>query len=849
MKSIDASPKKLAAGSLFRGYQPLDGVYDEMFTPEGGLRGQWQEFADLVDVLGPRELSRRWEQASRIIHEDGVTYNVHGDQGRARRWELDALPLLMRSSEWTALSAGLAQRAKLLNAILADIYGPQHMLSEGLLPAELVFGDPKFLRPCHGWPVPGDRYLHLYAAHLARSPSGIWWVVADRTQTPVGAGYAVENRIVVSRMIPHVFHHCRVQRLAGFFIALRETLGNSSAPHRGNSHTVLLSPGPSSPTYFEDAYLARYLGYTLVEGEDLTVRDNRVFLKTLGGLNDVDVVLRRVRDRDCDPLEFNGQPRLGVAGLTHAARRGNVVLANALGSALLEMPALMAFLPALAKRLLGEDLLLPSVQTWWCGHHDSLAYVLAHLDRLVIRPASPDPAIKPIPGASLSRAEKEQLAARIKATPSRFVAQELIVRSTAPVWTDGTLRPCHIALRTFVVASGDSYQVMPGALAHVSESSETPGESMFVGHGSKDVWILADAPVAPVTLLQPPGTPIAPRRSGNDLPSRVADNLFWLGRHLERAEGAARLLRSIFSRMISESTPATLPELTALFRALTWQWSDPAGMYEVKAGESVTELQVLSFLYDAQHPGSLRTILAALAQVASVVRDRISLDSWRILARLEDDFHPGYPLGVVSLSDVVSMLNQMILNLSAFSGVAIENMTRGPGWQFLDLGRRIERALGMVSLLRSTLYVPTANEHTVLEALLEIADSSMTYRNRYATNLQVVPSVDLLMIDETNPRSVGFQLAALAEHVKRVPRQQADPLLTSEQRLVISMLSSIQLADVHALGEIDASGTRKQLDDLLDRLATQLRELASTISHKYLVHAGPSHQMTEIHPG
>ena len=341
--------------------------------------------------------------------------------------------------------------------------------------------------------------------------------------------------------------------------------------------------------------------------------------------------------------------------------------------------ATRSFLPGLARRLLDEELQLPSVQTWWCGQPDSLAFVLAHLDRLVIRPAVPDPRIKPILAGSLSNAEKKQLADRVRATPHRFVAQELIARSTAPVWADGALRHGHIALRTFVVASGDSYQVMPGALAHVSNSGETPGESMFVGHGSKDVWVLADGPVAPVTLLQPPGTPMAPRRSGNDLPSRVADNLFWLGRHVERAEWAARLLRSILGRMISESASNTLEELTVLFRALTWQWPDASGLYGVKPGESVTESQVLSFLYDPLHPGSLHTILAALGQAASIVRDRISLDSWRILRRLDDDFHPGYPLGVVALADVLSMLNQMILNLSAFSGVAMENMTRGSG--------------------------------------------------------------------------------------------------------------------------------------------------------------------------
>jgi uncharacterized circularly permuted ATP-grasp superfamily protein/uncharacterized alpha-E superfamily protein len=836
-----------ACQSLFASYRGLSGAYDEMIAPDGAMRQTWLDFAELLDALGSQELNRRWQQARRLLHEDGVTYNVHDEAGRDSRWELDAVPLLVSAEEWRVLARGLEQRARLLDAILVDLYGPGRLLSEGLLPAELIFSDPNFLRPCHGWSPAGGRYLHLCATHLARSPDGSWWAVADRTQAPIGPGYAVENRIVISRMIPHVFHHCRVERLAGFFITLRETL-RSIAPRQVESpHAVLFSPGPSSPTYFEDAYLARYLGYTLVEAEDLTVRDNRVFLKTLGGLIDVDLVLRRVRDRDCDPLELESDSRFGVAGLVHAARRGNVVLANALGSGLLEMPALLAFLPALCRRLLDEDLLLPSVRTWWCGDPQSLSYVLAHFERLVVRPALADGGARPIPCASLSAEQRGQLAEKIKASPSRFVAQELIARSSAPVWGGADLGSKHIALRAFTVARDDAYQAMPGALAHVSTTSAAPGESMFVGHGSKDVWVQAEGPVASVSLLPPPGAPMEPRRSGNDLPSRVADNLFWLGRQVERAEGAARLLRALLSRLVSESGPGAMHELGVLYRAATWLW--PRETWSAAIEEPVSEPRVLLLIYDRQHPGSLRSLLSELRRVALTVRDRISLDSWRIVSRIEDDFHPGYPLGVVSTAEVLAMLNQMILSLSAFSGVVMENMTRGPGWQFLELGRRIERALTTIALLRSTLFVPALSEHAVLEALLEIADSSMTYRNRYATNLQLVPLIDLLVTDETNPRSIAFQLSAVSEHVDRLPRQQPDALPTHEQRLAISLLSNIRLVELNRLVDVGESGTRWELENLLEKSARQLCELADVISHKYLVHAGPTYQMSVIHRG
>ncbi len=847
MTSLSAAPGRTAGDKLLAGYTPPPGVYDELLDASGHMRPQWTEFFQLLDALGRNELERRWQQSRRVIHENGLTYNVHGDpHGRDRRWELDPLPLVMRHDEWALLSTGLAQRARLLNAILSDLYGPQHLLREGLLPPEILFANPQFLRPCHGMRVPDDCHLHLYAAHLARSPAGSWWVVADRTQAAVGPGYAVENRIVISRMVPHIFHHCQVERLASFFIELRNRLGSLAARHKASPHVVLLSPGPSTPTYFEDAYLSRYLGYPLVEGEDLTVRDNRVFLKTLGGLVAVDALLRRVMDQDCDPLELNGHSAVGIPGLVHATRAGRVVVANALGSGLVEAPALMAFLPRICERLLGEPLAIPSVGTWWCGDDDARRYVLDNLERLVVGPAVPTDRRKPVHAASLDAAERAKLAQQIVATPSRFVAQELVVRSTAPVWSDASVKPGHIALRAFLVAGQGGYRVMPGALAHVSASPAQLGESLFVGHGSKDVWVLAAGPVAPVSLLQPPGALVEPRRSGNDLPSRVADHLFWLGRHIERAEGAARLLRSIVTRLTSEAAPGSLAELNVLYRALCGPLSAPADNNAGPGTVATMDLLLMEFLYDEHQPGSMQSILAALARVAKVVRDRVSLDTWRILKRIEDDFRPPLGRGAVASSDILTMLNQAIYNISAFSGMATENMTRGPGWQFLELGRRIERALATISLLRGTLALSTTGEHAVLDALLEIADSSMTYRNRYATNLQLAPLLDLLLTDETNPRAIAFQLAALAHHVERLPRTAGEPLLSDEQRLVLSVVSAVRLANAHKLAEPDESGRRLKLDALLDEASVKLCELANAISHKYLVHAGPAHQLAEV---
>ena len=751
--STQQAESSLSTSSLFENYRKSPVAYDEIVAADGSIRPHWQKFATALDQLGAAELGRRWEQGRRLIHENGVTYNVHGDpQGMDRPWELDAMPLLIAADEWRHIASSLVQRARLLNQILGDLYGPQRSLTQGNLPPELVFGHPGFLRPCHGHRVPHDCHLQIYAADLARSPDGSWWVLADRTQAPLGVGYALENRVVISRMFPNIFHDCQVHRLAVFFRTLRDTLRSLAPRNRDNPRIVLLTPGPKRETYFEDAYLARYLGYTLVEGGDLAVRDDRVFLKTLGGLLPVDVILRRVNDEFCDPLELRGDSPFGVPGLVQAARKGNVAIANSLGSGLLETPAIMAFLPALCEKLLGEKLKMPSVATWWCGHPEALKYVIEHLDRLVIKPAFPRRGVQPVFGEQLSTRERAHLAARLKARPRDFIGQEQVIRSTTPVWSNGRLQPWHVALRAYVVSAGNSYVVMHGALTRTSASLDPLDVSLAAGEGSKDAWVLSDGPVSLVSLLNPAGQPMELRRSGNELPSRVADNLYWLGRHVERTEGSVRLLRTLLSRLTSESEPGALSELPVLLQTMVdhgpFTPELTSGTIEECVHRFVDELQ--GFLYNREQPGSLRSQLSSIHHLASMVRDRISIDSWRILNRLDQEFSVPSRRHNVQLSDVLEILNHMVINLAAFSGLGTESMTRGPGWRFLDMGRRLERGLYMLRLLRSTLVNTTVQEVPLLEALLEVADSSITYRSRYMATLQLAPVIDLLLTDESN---------------------------------------------------------------------------------------------------
>jgi uncharacterized circularly permuted ATP-grasp superfamily protein/uncharacterized alpha-E superfamily protein len=847
-------------------------AWDELIGGDGLPRPHWRQLVDLLASWQPEELSRRWEQARRQIHDNGVTYNVHEDRTDEQRpWVLDPIPLVVAADDWARLEVGLNQRARVLDALLADLYGPQQLLREGILPPELVLAHPGFLRPCHGMTLPGGRWLHLYAAIVARDPLGRWLVLGDRTGVPHGLGYALENRLVVSRMLPSVFQECRVERLAPFFMSLRSML-RTLAPNRDQPRIALQSPGPSAATYFEDAYLARYLGYPLVEGGDLAARDGRVSLKTLGGLVPMDVLLRRVPDRECDPLELDGGALAGTPGLVNAVREGRLAMASALGASLAESPALQEFLPAVSRRLLGEDLLLESPRSWWCGRPENLARVLASLETMVIEPAAPGRGVKRIVPAALDMAARERLAERIAARPADWVGRAIAVRSLAPCWNGSAIVPGSVALRCFAVASPEGYASMRGGLARVAYGGSPPlaEDSISAGQGSKDIWVLAVGPVQQVSLLPPRGQPLRLRRSGNDLPSRVADHLFWLGRHVERAESMSRLLRTVASRVTGEGN---LESAAAVARLLGSTCDPPGPRAEwlesgraATPGEMADEIRSLAF--DDARPASLAASLAAMWRMASVVRDRISIDSWRILARIHRGTlrSAGRPsgraaegarrrsvlLGVAQVGDLLPVFDSLILDLSAFAGLGNESMTRGPGWLFLDMGRRVERAWQAITLHRETLVTAPitpvgddgpsgsaddATSQRLHDMLLEIADSAMTYRNRYLGAFDAGAIIDLLVIDQTNPRSLAFQLAALADHVERLPRDASSPVLSGEQRAVMAATNLVRLADVTTLAAVDAAGNRPALATLFARIDSHMRAFTESLAHTYLVHS------------
>jgi uncharacterized circularly permuted ATP-grasp superfamily protein/uncharacterized alpha-E superfamily protein len=841
----DASfAKKPELEKLLADYKLSKGLFDEALGKNGVLRPHYAKLVGALDEFSAADLQRRADTCNRLIHEQGITYNVYGDpRGMERPWQLDPIPMVIAPDEWKTLETGLIQRATLLNKILADCYGAQELIRTRWLSPALVFGQPDFLRPCHNIRAPKDTFLHFYAADLARSPDGRWWVVSDRTQIPTGAGYALANRLVTSRILPEPFRDNNVHRLAGFFREAQNTLAQLAPRPAETARVVMLTPGPHNETYFEQAYLARYLGYMLVEGQDLTVRDNHVWLKTLSGLERVDVILRRVDDDFCDPLELRNDSMLGVPGLVEALRAGNVTVANGLGSGLVQSPAFMSFLPGLCRHLLSEELKLPSVATWWCGQKVAREHVLKNLERFVMKPAFRSYAQTLDVEKSLTAPERDELKRRIEFDPDLFVAQERVEFSTAPSWDNGALVARPVGLRVYLVASGDGYRVMPGGLTRVLPDSSSNFISLQLGGSSKDTWIGSETPVEEVTLLHSTNQNVELRRTGNNLPSRLADNFFWLGRYSERADATARLLRSALLRFNPERTGSALPLLAPLLTTLETQgqlpgiWNHP----ELRQNSEAFEAELLAAIFDSTRPGSLQQIVDHLQMLAMFVRDRTSNDMWRVLSQLNERLAAVPVTGAVMLAgDAVGVLNQTLLGLAAFHGLARENMTRAQAWRFLDMGLRIERAVYLCTLLDATLRSPEAENPSVLEAVLDVADSSITYRSRYNL-LPHLPAVfDLVLLDDKNPRSVLFQIEQLTQHFERLPLEREAARPDSGKNILQECLARLVKIDTRELAGLKENFHASEVGKAIQQTLRDLPKLSDAIAAAYFAHSAIS---------
>jgi len=821
---------------LIANYRPAHGRWDEMMGADGQVRPHWQPILQYFAALGSEERARAQQSARRLIRENGVTFNVYDDEGgEARPWDLDLLPLLVTSRDWEQLSRGLIQRMRLAEAVLGDFYGPQRLLAEGRLPPHLLFGDPHYLRPVQGLTPPGGVRLHFMAFDVARDSAGRWIVLSERADAASGAGYALENRIVVGQVLSGLFRDSGVERLAGFFQRQRQALYGLAPASEPDA--VVLTPGPMNEAYFEHSFLARYLGMTLVEGDDLVARDGAVFMRTVPGLQRVHVIFRRVRSDWADPLEFRSESLLGVPGLVEVARQGGIVMANALGAGLVGSPGLTAFEPTLAKTLLGEELILPGEDTYWLGTADAAGAALAEIDQLVFLSAFDG---RPLfskgstarRGRELSRTERGRLARHLERRGYTMTAQRVTPLGTAPVLQDGQLAPRAIVMRAFVAWTPNGYIVMPGALTRVAPGDDTHTLNGDRGSASKDTWVLAAGQVEQTSLLHPRGEPVEITRSGAEGPSRAMDNLFWLGRNAERAESLARVLRAVATRLTDYGDHKPTGSAAYLLHRLLM----PEAVVTQTLDLDLLIVELHSLVVDrGRHEGLPRT-LQHVRRTAWAVRDRLSVDTWHVVLAFATA--EGLPAlrGAPDAAETKAYLDGLIRHAAALAGLAAESMTRGRNWVFLELGRRIERALQMVRLLHDTLVAPPEDEHSLLQLLLEIADSSMTYRYRYLDHLQPAAVIDLLLLDESNPRAVAFQLARLEEAAIALPRLTEVQQRLRDLRLVRRLLARLGSCEAEELAALDAEGQRSRLEAVLQEIEEVLPELSNVVEESYFRH-------------
>ena len=809
----DRSSARDDVGALLAGYRPLPGIFDEMVDRHGRVRAHWQPLVATLAALGGDEIGRRFAAADRHLHDSGVFYRVYEDAAGAERpWPLSHVPLLIAASEWQALEAGLIERAELLEAVLADAYGPARLVREGRLPAAVVAGNPEFLRPLVGVAPRGGAHLRFCAVDVGRSPDGDWWVLGDRTQAPSGAGYALENRLALSRAMPDLYRELKVQRLAPFFQAVQASL--SALNRQEDSRICVLTPGPMNETYFEHAYLARYLGFLLVEGEDLAVRDDGVFIRTVSGLKRTEVLVRRLDADFADPLELNARSRLGVPGLVQAVRDGTVVIANALGSGVVEARAMLSFLPALAPAVLGRDLALPNVATWWLGQAQARDDIISHLDQMVIASAflGELPGYgerREVLGAALDPAERAQVVDRIAHRGVDFVAKEAVTLSTTPVWRGGRLQPRPFTLRLFLARGNDGWRVMPGGFVRVADDVDARAVSLQRGGSTADAWVLSDKPVAETTLLPAPDR-ISISRATGALPSRAAANLFWVARYVERAEATLRLVRALVNRA-SDSDGATARVL-AHIAALLGVWEAvPTELPNVKP-----VLVAAAALQRHDLPGALPYLVGAAQSAASVIRDRFSPDAWLALTDLSELINAPIDQPPTE-SAIFERINGVLRIIASFSGLAQENMSQLAGWRFLELGRRIERAIATCRFVRRFAFDGLDG---ALDVLLELVDSQITYRLRYVMVAAPVPVIDLVVLDPNNPRSLAYQLARIATHLAALPQRGDDGRLSPPEQIATALATRFRTAEAAALDVATFLGAEDTLMRLADVIAS-----------------------------
>jgi uncharacterized circularly permuted ATP-grasp superfamily protein/uncharacterized alpha-E superfamily protein len=844
-------PTPAAPAFTFAAQEVADPCWDELREPSGQMRPLWQRFIDATPALrdgAAATFARHRAAIAQQIRADGVTHNVveQAVPGVATRaWSLEALPLVVDTADWAQIDSGVIQRAQLLSRMLADVYGPQRLLHDALLPPALVFRHSGYLRPVHGLTPAGGMHLHIAAFDVARGVDGRWWVVSQRTQSPSGLGYVLHNRLIVSRLYPEAFRELRVQHIASSYRRLLDTVQQQAADiaaRLGDGHLpriALLTPGRYSETYFEHAYLARYLGLSLVEGADLTARGDRLFLRTVEGLEPVHGVIRRLDDDYCDPLELRPDSALGVAGLVQVARAGNVVMANALGSGFLESSAVQGFLPAISRALLGEELALPSLPTWWCGEDAAWQAVRGELPGRVLRAAFPghrDGALR------MAQPDVVSLQARIEADPDAFTVQGHIAPSRAALpLADGTLAARPAMLRVYAIAdTAERWYVLPGALTRVATSAPL-SVSMQQGGTSLDTWVVAAGTVDGFSMLPQRLSvdDLAERRA--PVSSRTAENLFWLGRYTERSEQVVRLARAALA-LIDGDDEVPPPLLAALSALATFEGLVSAGTPGAERAPAVFERSLLAALGGGASKadgakGAIGHNLDAMARTAGALRDRLSPEQWGLVRRIGDEWRAHFQsigTAVPATAQALPALQHLALQLAAVTGTQTDRMTRDHGWRLLSVGRLAERMAGLSQAMQHLIGTIDGRGGSAVATalLLDLFDSGITFRVRYQRHEDLLALVDLLVLDDINPRSFAGTLRRLRTEIGKLPGAAS----WRDEMLALWPEHGAGLT-LDELREASDADTQQRVAALARQLGVAAARLSDLIGQRYFAHA------------
>ena len=779
--------------AVLKQYRPPAGAADELLDVNGNVRPVWRAFLDHISALDADNLAARFERGDQYLRDAGVLFRQHsGDAPSERAWPLSHVPVIIHEDEWQRLSEGLIQRAELLEAVVADLYGEHRLVRDGLLPASLVAANPKWLRPMVGIQPVSGHHLHFIAFEVGRGPNGEWWVLSDRAQAPAGAGIALENRLATSRVFPELFAQANVHRLAGFFRAFREALQAYNTVPDGR--IGILTSRMLNEDYLEHAYIARYLGFMLLEGEDLTVENGTAMVRTVAGLTPVSVIWRRLADTLADPLDLDSSSMLGTPGLLGAVRDGKLHLANNLGSGVVEARALMAFLPRICQVWFDESLKLPNVATWWCGDSAARAHVQANAERMLFSPAlSSRLPFDPEDDIAFGAHMTDSLPARLEADGAALVGQEIARLSTSPAWIDGQLAPRPMSLRLYLCRTEKGWQVMPGGYARIARAEDVAATSMKRGGSVADVWVVSDNAV-PADTMAAPVTGRYPRPRVGTLPSRAAENLYWLGRYAERAENMVRVLRAQHTRLA--------------------ETGDQKGPLHSSIADYLATMPL-----DAAKPmpGELLDTLNSAVLSASRVHDRFSIDGWTALRDIADtaaDLAPSLTPG----DDTARAMTRLLYKIAALSGLVHENMFRFTDWQFLTVGRAIERTAAIADMLAH--FADPAAPEGALEVALELGDCTMTYHRRYSLGCQRDTVVDLMVFDTMNPRAILFQLEQLRGHVAKLPGAEEFGLMSPLARALLKVHSELAVQTPETVDTETLTGLMDSLGEVSDLLST-----------------------------